>query len=233
MKNSILDIWINYTSRKRCLTLDPEPSEVLNEAEIKRMLKYNSMESRKQFTASRSFLKYVLGQYMGCPPNEIQIRYQQNGKPYVCEGPEFNLSHTKFLTSIVVASCPVGIDIEKIRKMQHVKRIASRFLTPFEQTYCLSSSNNREQTISLLNILTRKEAFAKATGLGIGGQWLKFNTMEDNYSWIRHPKSEHGEPYTTRSLHFSDNYIGAVCYKGTGFMRLKYHICNDLKIFNR
>ncbi|MFD1137210.1 4'-phosphopantetheinyl transferase family protein [Paenibacillus urinalis] len=218
-----LEVWIQYTSAQGQCTLAPELRNALNDSEVKRMLRYRTLKDRTQFAASRAFLKYVLSQHLDCSPQSVQLEYHANGKPFVRQGIEFNLAHTDQLTCVAIAgSCPVGVDVERMRDMLRAERIASRFLTPSERKYCLASSNEQDRTRILLQMLTRKEALAKATGLGIGGRWLKLNTLAEDYTWIRHSQSESGESYTTRPLYLSNDYIGSVCYLGRGSMSLKY-----------
>ncbi|MCM3129332.1 4'-phosphopantetheinyl transferase family protein [Paenibacillus provencensis] len=218
-----LEVWIHYASAQGQYILGPELRNALNDSEVRRMLGYRTVRDRAQFAASRAFLKYVLSQHLGCSPQSVQLDYHASGKPFVRQGIEFNLAHTDNLTCVAISgSCPVGVDVERIRDMLRTERIASRFLTPSEQKYCLAAGNERDRTRILLQILTRKEALAKATGSGIGGQWLKLNTLADDHTWIRHSQSESGESYTTRPLYLSNDYIGSVCYQGKGPMSLKY-----------
>ena len=45
-------------------------------------------------------------------PEEVAMRREERGKPYVAGAPEFNLSHTAGRMIAAFSSEPVGIDVE-------------------------------------------------------------------------------------------------------------------------
>jgi len=71
---------------------------------------------------------------------EKEVLYTPEGAPYLAEGPYISISHTQGYAAVISASCPVGIDIERLGK--RVERVVSQFLKP-EENICLQLAADR------------------------------------------------------------------------------------------
>jgi 4'-phosphopantetheinyl transferase len=86
----------------------------------------------------------------------------------VC-GLQFNLSHSHDLALIAVAhDQPVGVDVEFIRSDTAVMQIADRFFAARESA-ALRALPEQQQRRAFFDTWTRKEAWLKARGVGLGG----------------------------------------------------------------
>lgn len=83
-------------------------------------------------------------------------------KPYVEADVHFSVSHSGDYFVCIIADCPVGIDVQERRKTAAVK-IAERYFTKSEQEYV-----ERNGEDGFFRLWTRKEAYSKLTGEGIG-----------------------------------------------------------------
>ena len=96
-----------------------------------------------------------------------------HGKPYLATSGsslQFNLTHTSSLVGVCVGSNrPVGIDSENGERQLKgsVSRIAERRFSVREATRLESAGNEDEKLKRFYRLWTLKEAFLKATGLGI------------------------------------------------------------------
>lgn len=90
--------------------------------------------------------------------------YDERGKPHMKEYPSlyFNLSHCKVAVACVVASYPVGIDVEMLGR--YSERLARYSMNNTEIEEIKNSSN---PDLAFTRLWTRKEATAKLTGAGI------------------------------------------------------------------
>lgn len=80
---------------------------------------------------------------------------------------EFSLSHTDSTLAIAVAhETPVGVDIEALDPNVEVEAVANRFFPPAE-AHRLCALDSEEQREAFFRAWVRKEAVAKATGLGL------------------------------------------------------------------
>lgn len=87
------------------------------------------------------------------------------GRPYV----QFSLTHTGRWAVCAVDVYPVGVDAETVRP--HRMAVAKRFYTAEEQRWIEGLPSEKERDRAFTRFWTRKEAYLKYTGRGIGGDW--------------------------------------------------------------
>lgn len=141
-------------------------SESLNAREKERWSRIQSEKTRRDFATSQGGLRSILSRYLACSAQDISMRRQAGGKPYVEPGPHFNLSHTAGLTIAVFAGQEVGIDLEKADRRVSADGIARKFFTP-EEVKSLNSVRPEERAAYFLRLWVCKEASVKLSGEGI------------------------------------------------------------------
>ncbi len=115
----------------------------------------------QQHEAGVQLAQQMLSEISRMPPHEIRILYTENGKPYTDSVPlHFSISHTDGVVLCAVHTAPIGVDIERIR-LPHPKTI-ERVCTSAECAYI------GDDPTRFAAVWTRKEAYAKLTGKGIG-----------------------------------------------------------------
>ncbi len=149
-------------------------AKILSEDEINRANRFVFPHHRKHFIVARSTLRIILSSYVRLSPEQIQFNYSPKGKPSMApscnqERITFNLSHSDTLALYGIRrGHPIGVDIEYMRPMEDVDKLAQRFFSPREYGLIASlSSPDKENTF--FRFWTAKEAFLKATGDGISG----------------------------------------------------------------
>jgi 4'-phosphopantetheinyl transferase len=107
-------------------------------------------------------LHAILTARLGAPPRLIKGAH---GKPGVAgAGVEFNVAHSGALALIAVrAGGPLGVDVEQHRAMPDAALLAARFFTVAEASAVAVAPSPDH----FFRIWTRKEAWAKAQGLGL------------------------------------------------------------------
>ena len=142
-------------------------------AETDRAERFRFPRHRNRFVAGRGCLRAILASYLGCAPAELEFGYGPNGKPvlagrFTSKGFHFNQAHSEELMLVAISRAgPVGIDIERIRPLPDAEQLVARFFSRREsEAFQLLSEEQR--TICFFNLWTRKEAWLKATGEGIG-----------------------------------------------------------------
>lgn len=141
-------------------------------AEVRRADRFHFPEHRARFIAGRGVLRAVLGRCLGTEPGSLEFQYGVHGKPeltgqFAAAGLQFNLAHCENLALIAVAwNARIGIDVERIRVLTDAGELVTRFFSPREGAafHALSAARQPE---AFFNLWTRKEAWLKATGLGI------------------------------------------------------------------
>jgi len=113
-------------------------------------------------------------------PAEIRFRYEKNRKPEIVyaqnsDGLRFNVSHSLGLAVIVVSlGRAVGVDIEKVNPKLEYLEIARRFFSEREYQALIALSPSERQR-AFFACWTRKEAFLKATGVGLSYSLSEFS----------------------------------------------------------
>ncbi|MGD1992884.1 MAG: 4'-phosphopantetheinyl transferase superfamily protein [Anaerolineae bacterium] len=146
---------------------------VLTPDELERAERFCFQGDAERFIVARAILRAILGNYLRLKPGQIRFRYTQHGKPYLPaaakrEGLRFNLSHSRGLALYAVTrGREVGIDLESLDTGFDCHPIAVRFFSQRENATLdvLPAEWRRE---AFFACWTRKEAYIKARGAGLG-----------------------------------------------------------------
>jgi 4'-phosphopantetheinyl transferase len=119
-------------------------------------LEYKSLEERISSLISRIMICNNLS------IDEDIIKYSELKKPYIKNGPYFNVSHSKEYTVFVKSENKIGIDIEYIDGKNI--GILDYAFNKDEQDYILECKGNYGSTERLTKLWTIKESLFKASG---------------------------------------------------------------------
>lgn len=103
----------------------------------------------------------------GLKEADVQLSYNENGKPFLPDFPEihFNLSHSGTIVFAIFTDTEAGCDIEKIKPAD--LRVARRFFCDREYRYVAGQKSETGQQEAFFRLWTLKESFVKATGAGL------------------------------------------------------------------
>ncbi len=99
----------------------------------------------------------------------------ENGKPFITNGPEFNITHSDEMVAVAFSDCPIGIDIEKTHEVD-IEALSS-YLHTEEKAYILTSKNKQD---AFFTIWAKKEAYLKAAAKGIAHELAAISVIENN-----------------------------------------------------
>ena len=128
-----------------------------------KVMAFKHEQGRKLSAAAYMLLCKALREEYGI--NEAPLfEYSEHGKPAIVGHPEifFNMSHCRSVAACVVASSPVGVDVEDVREFK--ESLARYVLNTDEYAAVMSSSSPDKEFIRLW---TMKESYLKLTGEGI------------------------------------------------------------------
>jgi 4'-phosphopantetheinyl transferase len=113
----------------------------------------------------------LAGEYLCKKTTDIIFDRDENGKPFIKDSDDINLSisHSYPFYAEAISDKPIGIDIEKIRDVN--PNIAKRAFTENEREYTGSSKER------FFEIWTKKEAYAKFTGNGLAEGFRSFDVL--------------------------------------------------------
>jgi 4'-phosphopantetheinyl transferase len=165
--------------------------------------------SKLQTIAGELLARYSVGQYTGNPEQEIILRIGEKGKPHIENRNDlhFNISHSGHYVVCAAASCEVGIDVERVRKVN--LRIAERFFSEKEISD-LMAKDEHDRMHYFITLWTIKESYLKAIGRGLTQNLNSFTIIKDNGSYHLTGNPE-AERFGIEAQQLSDDFLMAVC----------------------
>ena len=188
LNNYCLDRWLQPTNlptlqrnrihvwRAKLDVPDPEIdrlASVLSVDEVARANRFRFAQHRRRFIVARGILRQLLGNYLDIEPKDIQFYYGDRGKPYLKEKDkliplQFNLSHSQeYALYGFTYYYPIGVDLEYLREMSDIIKIARRFFSNREYELLMKATEEARAKL-FFQLWTAKEAYLKAIGTGIG-----------------------------------------------------------------
>lgn len=142
-------------------------STILSCDELERAKQFK--RNQHHFFATRALLRKALSRYTRINPEDLLFLRALEGKPYLTNFGlplYFNLSHSGNFAALAVSSLgEVGVDIEITRKRSYLK-IVERFFHEDENDQINNCDEAKREEL-FYRMWTLKEAFFKATGMGI------------------------------------------------------------------
>ncbi|MAS96546.1 MAG: hypothetical protein CMO55_25435 [Verrucomicrobiales bacterium] len=139
----------------------------LNQEENDRAQSFRFDVHRERYVRSRGKLRTVLGECLGCSPNEVPLLIDEMGKPYLPDGEvHFNLSHSEDLAVVAVSRVPsIGVDVELFSREVDIDGLGNRCFRESEIKR-MQSLGGDDKVRAFFWTWTAKEARMKATGEG-------------------------------------------------------------------
>lgn len=179
----------------------------------KKITEHKMEEDRLRSLGAGIVLDAILKQYGLCQ-KEVTLEYVVNGKAVVRGRPEihFNLSHSGNFAAGACGPCPVGIDIEKERRMN--MKTARRFFCESEYSYLESQKDEAAQKNVFFRFWVLKESFMKVTGLGMRLALNEFEIrLKENAAEVIHSVDDRS--YYFKEFTVEDSHM-AVCSPDPG-----------------
>jgi 4'-phosphopantetheinyl transferase len=192
-------------------------------------------EAKRRFTVSRGLMRLALGRMLGDDPASIDLCYGYNGKPELAHatGLQFNVSHSRDRWYLAATdSCKIGVDVERIRPDFATLDIAERFFSPREYAE-LVGVPEVERAAAFFRCWTRKEAFIKAIGAGLGFPLHEFDvSLSAGSAELRAIKgsSDAAQHWRMDELVAPDGYCASLAVEGpTGDVKYEFISAEDLR----
>ncbi len=190
----------------------------LSPEEKTRAGRFHFVNDRNRFVAARGQLRELLGKYLQQAPASLEFSYGKHGKPFLSgenasSGLGFNLSHSASLAVYAIAEGRnLGIDVEHVRPESAGEDIARRFFSAREVSD-LQSLPAEARVEGFFHCWTRKEAYLKATGMGLQ---IALDSFAVNLLPEKPVQFLSGvEPrWHLAAYHPAEGYVAAVVYDG-------------------
>ena len=197
--------------------------KTLSADEQERAERFHSPVDRARYLAGRGILRALLARYLGTRAGDLRFCCNAHGKPALVPGSgtedlRFNLSHSHRLALFAFAfRHEVGVDLEYVRPSLPDDRLAERFFSPQEVTR-LRALPERAQTEAFFHCWTRKEAYIKARGEGLGIGLASFTVSlalgQLTDLLITNDDGLEAGRWSLRALAPGDGYVAAIAAEG-------------------
>ncbi len=194
----------------------------------------------EKFLYKKDAVRHLLARALLRKVLDIDLRdfsYTDFGKPYLPDNTfPFTISHSGDIVCIAFLSCPkteigmengVGIDVEEIRPLEDISSLIYQLHSKEKASLEIILEHNANSTILLhafYRCWTRKEALAKACGLGLHLDFTSFQVstqiMEQDWiveyppqiSYNMHNKKNNGiaPPWTSYDININEKYSCSV-----------------------
>ena len=213
-EDATVEVWVApldapaAVARRLAATLTP--------GEQRRAARFRSAADARRFAVARGWLRHVLGDVLGLPPDAVPVT-EDPGKPRLLTGgpPHFNVSHAGELALVAVASFEVGVDVEDARSGRRWADVVGVACAPGEAA-ALRAVADEDRDEAFLAVWTAKEAYLKGTGDGLAV--APDRVLVGRPSPERHtPVLVDGRPtpWSVRPVRPATGYVGAVAAVGT------------------
>jgi len=162
-QDRIEDIWIGLFNLD-ALSNDCLMDIQLSNDEYNEVLLLKTLQLQKRFIKRKKLLKALLYDCLGIPPNAIQIKKSQYGKPFLSKPKKnmhFNTSHCAQMFLVGIGHQALGVDLEKKDNAINYTAVAKQFFTENE---CQELKRSQDPVHLFYTIWTQKEALLKLFG---------------------------------------------------------------------
>jgi 4'-phosphopantetheinyl transferase len=148
----------------------------LSPNERERHATYTNSVVARRFVIGRARLRAVLARLLGVGAGSVGLRQGLHGKPVLPRGLAarplwFSVAHCEDLLLVALSrKFEVGVDVERVRSIEHWERMAERVLDPAERAQLRQAVKaGADPGTAFLRHWCRVEAELKAIGCGIAG----------------------------------------------------------------
>ncbi|MFZ4767462.1 MAG: 4'-phosphopantetheinyl transferase family protein, partial [Roseimicrobium sp.] len=190
--------------------------EALSLSEKQKAERFRLPADRDRSVLARGLARDVLSRYLGKESGELSLGVDAHGKPILLSDsahphPDlfFNVSHSHELILCAVGLAPVGVDTEWDRPLDQLSSLSRLVLSAAELSElerCPSSQRGRE----FLRYWTRKEAYAKGVGLGLGMALTEVSANLEPGGWWRMSSASESRGWFVRELSAHADYVAAL-----------------------
>jgi 4'-phosphopantetheinyl transferase len=175
---------------------------------------------RRRFTVARAALRGVLARYLGVEPAAVPLGRTPEGRPTL-RGPyagaaEFSVSRSAGLALCAIARRrAIGIDVERI-----VRGVADDVshdgILSASELAALRAMERAARDRAFFAVWTRKEAYAKARGLGLAMPFDRFSVSADPAApALLAAADDDPARWTLQDVDAAPGYAGALAVEGT------------------
>ncbi|MFY9853717.1 MAG: 4'-phosphopantetheinyl transferase superfamily protein, partial [Terracidiphilus sp.] len=185
--NESLHLWCAYPEDALTAAAAHECMSILSEDERERWQRFRFDHHRREYLTTRVLVRTALSHWHPTAVEAWRFQTSAHGKPRVdpdC-GLRFNLSNSPSLVICLIArGFEVGADAEPYEHAEKIATLAPTVFSPQELVQ-LEALHGQEKLDRALSLWTLKEAYIKATGVGMSRPLKEFSFLFGGTEGIR------------------------------------------------
>jgi 4'-phosphopantetheinyl transferase len=190
----------------------------LSAEENARAQRFKFHRDRKRYMLTHAVLKVILSLYEDMGPEALKFTENRFGKPELAHPSSsnltFNLSHSHEMALIGIArGRQIGVDIEYVKNDFEWKEIVERFFSPREIQMINALPKNLQHT-GFFTCWTRKEAYVKATGMGLSLPLKEFDVSPVPGAATLLLSHKEASEWSMKEVDVPESYVATVAVKG-------------------
>jgi len=169
-------LWCGQPGTNRGEQAWPDLLPLLSPEERDRTARFKFAADAWSYAAAHAGLRLLLARLLGCDADEVRFAASAKGKPALDPAVhgsqtsariQFNLAHTRGMVAIVLATCPVGIDVEACRPMSDMRDLVVDLMSDEALEAFDAAVDTQTRMEVFFRNWTLSEAFIKTTGEGL------------------------------------------------------------------
>lgn len=175
---------------------------------------------RRRFTVGRAALRAILGRYLDVEPAAVALGRTPAGRPTLLGAHAgalaFSVSRSAGLAlCAVTAASPIGVDVERIMRGV-AEDVAHDGILSSAELVALRALGPETRDRAFFVVWTRKEAYAKARGLGLAMPFDRFSVSVDAaVPALLAADDDDPARWTLRDVDAGPGYAAALAIEGT------------------
>jgi 4'-phosphopantetheinyl transferase len=125
---------------------------------------------RRSFVVGRLLLRSTVARLAAVRPDEVVIELEPSGRPVLTGALSHyfvSIAHSGSHVVVGVANEQIGVDVEQLRQSAPSPQLMARVCSP-DELRLLENMSDGARATAFMKVWTRKEAYGKAIGIGIG-----------------------------------------------------------------
>ena len=204
-----------------CMLHPEDCSGLIAPSRLAQIKRFRPDDQRRSLCGDLLIRKAFL-EHARAPALPLQYDVSENGKPFLSNFPDFhfNVSHSGNWVLCATGTLPMGIDIQQERPIKSA--LLRRALSSQEQLF-LKTVPTAKQLSTFFDMWCLKEAYCKATGLGL-------RIPLPSFTVTLQPTTVSDSSYRVNLIPFpAENYHVGLCVKDFSVPKFELHIVTGIK----
>lgn len=175
-----------------------------------RLARFNKGADVQRSLLGEVLARYLISGRLNLSSREVIFEIGLNGKPTFSakDNLHFNISHSGQWVVCAIATVPVGVDVEHLRKVN--PGLAERFFSP-DEVAALKALPPESQAEKFIQLWTLKESFLKSIGRGLTRSLNSFSIRERQDGLYCITGDDSAGEFHLKLFDFESDYMLAAC----------------------